>query len=108
MVVEETPVQVIKVIWSELTEVFEFLLFDGLEDKLLVMGGKEAHRGLTTAAFKRVCLANRVDKVEVRSGIVPSHRLEALGILNRHLEVDFGDLKAIIDVAYSMVLFVRN
>ena len=43
MVVEETPVQVIKVIWSELTEVFEFLLFDGLENKLLVMGGKEAH-----------------------------------------------------------------
>ena len=44
----------------------------------------------------------------MRSGVVPSHRLEALGILNRHLEVDLGDLKAIIDVAYSMVLLVRN
>lgn len=63
MIVEKASIEVVKVVGSEVAEVFELILFDRLKDKLFVVRGEEAHGGFTASTLERIGFANGIDVV---------------------------------------------
>ena len=108
MVMEEAPVQVVEVAWSELTEHFKLILLDCFEDILVIMGREKAKAGLASRALPRFSLTDRQDVVEVSSYVEAAHGLETLWILNTHFKVDLRNLQPLIHVVNRISLLLLN